>query len=46
MKGTRISASVLSERLCQYDVISFDVFGTLLLRPFSSSRMLFLIMEE
>ncbi len=45
-KGKRISASILAERLCQYDVISFDVFGTLILRPFSSPRVLFSIMEE
>lgn len=45
-KGNRISASILAERLCQYDVISFDVFGTLILRPFSSPRVLFSIMEE
>ena len=45
-KGNRISVSKLAERLCQYDVISFDVFGTLILRPFSSPRVLFSIMEE
>lgn len=44
--GNRVNASVLAERLCQYDVISFDVFGTLILRPFSSPRVLFSIMEE
>ena len=44
--GNGVSPSVLAERLCQYDVISFDVFGTLILRPFSSPRVLFSIMEE
>lgn len=46
MKEERVSASILAERLCQYDVISFDVFDTLILRPFSSPRVLFSIMEE
>ena len=36
----------MAERLCQHDVISFDVFGTLILRPFSSPRVLFSIMEQ
>ena len=42
----RMNASFLAERLCQYDMISFDVFGTLILRPFSSPRVLFSIMEK
>ena len=46
LQGKREKAAILAERLCQYDVISFDVFGTLILRPFSSPRVLFSIMEE
>jgi len=39
-------STTLMERFCRYDVISFDVFDTLILRPFSSPRVLFSIMEE
>ena len=42
----RMAAEELAEKLCEYDVVSFDVFGTLILRPFSSPRVLFSIMEE
>lgn len=42
----RISDDSLAKQLSNYDVISFDVFGTLILRPFSSPRVLFSIMEE
>lgn len=42
----RIDTEKLANELCEYDVISFDVFGTLILRPFSSPRVLFSIMEE
>ncbi len=42
----RISEDSLVKYLSNYDVISFDVFGTLILRPFSSPRVLFSIMEE
>ena len=45
-KDNRMNASFLAERLCQYDMISFDVFGTLILRPFTSPRVLFSIMEK
>ncbi len=41
----RISPEELAEWLLGYDVISFDVFGTLILRPFSP-RVLFSIMEQ
>lgn len=46
MNGLREKVSTLADQLCQYDVISFDVFDTLILRPFSSPRVLFSIMEE
>jgi HAD superfamily hydrolase (TIGR01549 family) len=42
----RISPEELAEQLLGYDVISFDVFGTLILRPFASPRALFSIMEQ
>lgn len=42
----RTSPKVFVNELCQFDVISFDVFDTLLLRPFSSPRVLFSIMEH
>ena len=41
-----ISPEELAEQLLGYDVISFDVFGTLILRPFSSPGVLFSIMEQ
>ena len=36
----------LLNKLCEYDVISFDVFDTLIFRPFTSPRVLFSIMES
>lgn len=42
----RINEDSLVKQLSNYDVISFDVFGTLIFRPFSSPRVLFSIMEE
>ena len=46
MEQSRMSADELAKKLCEYDVISFDVFGTLIFRPFTSPRVLFSIMEE
>ena len=46
LEGQRMNPDVLAEKLCEYDIISFDVFGTLILRPFTSPRVLFSIMEE
>lgn len=45
-KYQRMNVEELAQKLCEYDVISFDVFDTLILRPFSSPRILFSIMEE
>ncbi|WP_029542171.1 HAD-IA family hydrolase [Selenomonas sp. AB3002] len=45
-ENSRLPVMELVERLCEYDVISFDVFGTLIMRPFTSPRVLFSIMEE
>ena len=42
----RINEDSLVKQLSNYAVISFDVFGTLIFRPFSSPRVLFSIMEE
>lgn len=42
----RLDAKLLANKLCDYDVISFDVFDTLILRPFTSPRVLFSIMEQ
>ena len=36
----------LAERLIQYDVISFDVFDTLIFRPFSAPSDLFFVIGE
>ncbi len=36
----------LAEKLCAYDVVSFDVFDTLLFRPFSSPADLFYIVGQ
>lgn len=46
LKDTRTDAKILASKLCDYDVISFDVFDTLILRPFTSPRVLFSIMEQ
>lgn len=40
----RVSPKELAKRLQQYDIISFDVFDTLLFRPFSSPTDLFFVM--
>ena len=45
-EARRMDAGELARELCRYDVISFDVFGTLILRPFTSPRVLFSILEE
>lgn len=42
----RLQCEKLAEELCKYDVISFDLFDTLILRPFTSPRVLFSIMES
>ena len=42
----RLPYEKLVEELCTYDVISFDLFDTLILRPFTSPRVLFSIMES
>jgi len=42
----RLPYEKLAEELCKYDVISFDLFDTLILRPFTSPRVLFSIMES
>lgn len=44
--NSRLDAKVLANKLSEYDVISFDVFDTLILRPFTSPRVLFSIMEQ
>lgn len=46
LENQRMNVDELAKKLCEYDVISFDVFDTLILRPFSSPRVLFSIMEE
>lgn len=46
VENKRISVEEFVEKLCEYEVISFDVFDTLILRPFSSPRVLFSIMEK
>ncbi|MCC8028899.1 MAG: hypothetical protein LIO75_03730 [Lachnospiraceae bacterium] len=40
----RETPSELAEKLAEYDVISFDVFDTLILRPFSEPADLFFLM--
>ena len=42
----RLPITKLAQKLCEYDIISFDIFGTLILRPFTSPRVLFSIMEN
>ncbi len=42
----RESPEMLARRLEQYDVVSFDVFDTLILRPFSEPADLFYILGE
>ncbi|MCR4793337.1 MAG: hypothetical protein K5871_11340 [Lachnospiraceae bacterium] len=46
MKDGMISAEDLVRKLSQYDVISFDVFDTLIFRPFSDPTDLFYIVGE
>lgn len=42
--GERLSVGQLVEELCCYDVISFDIFDTLLFRPFSAPTDLFYLL--
>lgn len=42
----RESPKELAERLMQYDIISFDVFDTLVLRPFSAPTDLFFVVGD
>ena len=42
----RIPVEELVEKLSEYDIISFDVFDTLILRPFTRTGVLFSMMEE
>lgn len=42
----REDPAVLADKLAQYDVISFDVFDTLLFRPFSKPADLFFVLGE
>lgn len=46
LTSCRLSIEELIKIINNYDVISFDVFGTLILRPFTSPRVLFSIMES
>lgn len=41
----RVSPLVLAQQLMKYDVISFDIFDTLLLRPFDDPTSLFLLLS-
>ena len=43
---TPINYELLLETIADYDIVSFDVFDTLIFRPFTSPRVLFLMMEE
>ena len=45
-KSQRETPEELAKRLAQYDVISFDVFDTLILRPFSLPTDLFFIIGD
>lgn len=42
----RESPKVLAKRLAKYDVVSFDVFDTLILRPFSSPADVFFLLGD
>ena len=44
--SVRETPAALAERLSAYDVVSFDVFDTLLFRPFSSPEDLFYIVGQ
>jgi len=44
--GGCISAEEIWAELCNYDVISFDIFDTLIFRPFSDPRDIFYIVGE
>ena len=46
LENFRIEPKELLNKLCEYDVVSFDVFDTLIFRPFTSPRVLFSIMEK
>lgn len=41
-----VSAEEISEQLCRSDVVSFDIFDTLIIRPFSKPEDLFYIVGE
>ena len=41
LENFRIEPKELLNKLCEYDVVSFDVFDTLIFRPFTSPRVLF-----
>lgn len=43
---SRPSPEELAARLCQADIVSFDVFDTLILRPFSSPKDLFAVLGQ
>lgn len=43
---SRRSVHFLAKELLLYDVISFDVFDTLLFRPFNNSRDLFMLLDH
>lgn len=44
--SNRVSAMNFAKNLMSYDVISFDIFDTLLFRPFSSPSDLFILVGE
>lgn len=44
-KEKRIAPQYLIKRMLEYDVISFDVFDTLIFRPFSSPKIVFELLE-
>ena len=46
MKNKRVQPYDLAQRLLEYDVVSFDVFDTLVLRPFLKHSDLFLILSS
>lgn len=46
LENSRTNPDILWEEIRNYDIISFDVFDTLIFRPFTSPRVLFSIMES
>lgn len=46
LNNPKINPEILWEKIRHYDIISFDVFDTLIFRPFTSPRVLFSIMES